>query len=377
MHHGAPPMSHAPTLRDVAKKAGVHHTTASRALRGHAGIPAVTRDRLRALAAEMGYRANPLVSAWMSHRRAAKRPAASVKIAFIVRLRDRAQWDDAPSFTRYYRGAEARARELGFEFEELWLGAPGMTQARINRALLTRRVDGVIVGSSTMPRSSLRLDWPKFAAVAQGFSLTRPALSCTANNYAHTIETALRELRHLGYRRIGYFITPVVDARWSPLGPGAFLVYQRQIPRCDRVAPFRGDVSKKAQFHRWVRSARPEAILTIHVAAEPWLAELGLRIPADIGVAYADWNAGDTGHAAGVDHQLEAAGAAAVDLLAAQLHTNERGIPAVPRLVLVPGRWIAGKTVRKIGPPAPLLSREPLLALRHHHHPRPPAHRGA
>ena len=46
--------------------------------------------------------------------------------------------------------------------------------------------------------ASLRLDWPKIAAVAQGFSLTRPALSCTANNYAHTIETALRELRHLG-----------------------------------------------------------------------------------------------------------------------------------------------------------------------------------
>jgi len=369
-------MSRAPTLRDIAKQAGVHHTTASRALRGHSGIPAVTRDRLRALAAEMGYRANPLVSAWMSHRRAAKRPAASVKIAFLIRLRDRTQWEDAPSFTRYCRGAEARAWDLGFEFEELWLGAPGMTQVRMNRTLVTRRVDGVIVGSSTMPRSSLRLDWAKFAAVAQGFSLTRPALSCTANNYAHTIEIALRELRHLGYRRIGYFITPVVDARWSPLGPGAFLVYQQQIPARDRVPPFRGDASDKAQFHRWVGAVRPDAILTIHVATEPWLAELGLRVPADIGVAYADWNAGDTGHAAGVDHQLEAAGAAAVDLLAAQLHTNERGIPAVPRSVLVPGRWIAGESVRKIGPPALLRSRRPLLALHHHHHPLV-AHRGA
>ncbi len=360
------------TLRDLAKAAGVHHTTASRALRGHPGIPATTRDRLRALAAELGYRANPLVSAWMSHRRAAKRPAAAVKIGFLVRQRDRAQWEAASSFTRYYRGAEARARELGFAFEDLWLGAAGMTQARMNRTMLTRRVDGVIVGSSTLPRSSLRLDWPAFAAVAQGFSLTRPVLSCTANNYAQTIETALRELRHLGYRRIGYYVSAVVDARWSPLGPGAFLVYQQQIPQGDRVPPFRGDAASKAEFHRWFRQARPEAILTIHLAAEPWLAELGLRVPEDIGVAYADWNASDTGHAAGVDHQLEAAGAAAVDLLAAQLYNNERGLPAVPRTVLVPGRWIAGPTVRKIGPPAPLRGRPQRLALHHHKH-LPPA----
>jgi len=94
-------MSRAPTLRDVAEKAGVHHTTASRALRGHSGIPAVTRDRLRALSAEMGYRANPLVSAWMSHRPA--RPAAGPAspflpcITIIVPLR-------APWFIKKFQG---------------------------------------------------------------------------------------------------------------------------------------------------------------------------------------------------------------------------------------------------------------------------------
>ncbi len=359
-------MKTATTLRALAQAAGVHHTTVSRALRGAPGIPAATRDRLRALAEKLGYRPHPFVSAWMSQRRAAQRPASMVKLAFIIRLRDRARWAQTPSFTRYYAGAAARAEALGFGFEEVWLGAPGMTQARLNRVLLARGVDGVIVGSSTLPRSSLRLDWEKFAAVAQGFSLTRPALSFTANNYAHTVALALRELRHLGYRRIGWLVTPVVEARWSPFGPGAFLVYQQQIPTRDRVAPFRGDAQSKADFRRWVREQRPEVILTIHVAVEPWLAEIGLRVPHDVGVAYLDWNALDTAEAAGVDHQLEAAGAAAVDLLAAQLQTNERGLPAVPRAVLVPGRWVPGKTVRKLGPPAPLRARAGSLALEHH-----------
>jgi LacI family transcriptional regulator len=354
------------TIRAIAAKAKCHHTTVSRALRGHPGIPAETREHILRIAERMGYRPNPVVSAWMSHRRAANQPAPSLKICFVVRLRDRKRWTEAPSFTRYYAGAEQRAHALGFQFEEFWLGSPGMTQARMNRILLARGVDGLIIGSSTMPRSSLRLSWEKFAAVAQGFSLARPALSLTANNYAHTIELALRELRHLGYRRIGFFITPVVAARWSPFGPGAFLVYQEQLPARDRVPPFTGDVRNKTQFQHWVRENSPQVILTIHLAVESWLTDMGMRIPEDIGVAYADWNATDTGHAAGVDHQLEAAGAAAVDSIAANLQTNERGIPAVPKAILIPGSWVPGDTVRKIGPPAQLVRSSRLLSLQHH-----------
>lgn len=356
----------AKTLRELAKLAGVHHTTASRALRGHAGIPAATRDRIRALAKKCGYKQHPFISAWMSHRRAAQGPSRAVKIGFLVRMSNRRTWQSTESFTRYYQGAAARAEELGFAFEEFWLGAPGMTQARMNRILHTRGVDGIIVGSSAMARSSLRLDWEQFAAVAQGFSLVRPALSFSANDYAHTIGLALRELRHLGYRRIGYFIPPVVDARWSPYGPGAYLVYQQQIPDSDRVAAFSGDVKKKQDFQRWVQHERPDAILALGTEVEQWLREMRLRIPADIGVVYADWNQRETGHGAGVDHQLETAGAAAVDLLATQLQTNERGLPSIPRAVLVPGRWVPGATVRDQGRIAPLKGGRKELSLYHH-----------
>jgi len=46
-------------MRDVARAAGVHQTTVSLALRNHASIPAATRERIKAAAAELGYKQIP------------------------------------------------------------------------------------------------------------------------------------------------------------------------------------------------------------------------------------------------------------------------------------------------------------------------------
>jgi len=43
-----------PSLRDIAGAAGVSAATVSLALRNHASIPETTRERIRAVAAEMG-----------------------------------------------------------------------------------------------------------------------------------------------------------------------------------------------------------------------------------------------------------------------------------------------------------------------------------
>ena len=51
------------TTTQIAAKAGVSRTTVSFALRGHAKIPLATADRVRAAAAELGYRPNPRVAA--------------------------------------------------------------------------------------------------------------------------------------------------------------------------------------------------------------------------------------------------------------------------------------------------------------------------
>ena len=71
------------TLQDIARRAGVSKMTVSLALRGHPHAAAATRDRLRRLAKEMGYRPNPLVVANMTLLRAGRRSAYAGTIAFV------------------------------------------------------------------------------------------------------------------------------------------------------------------------------------------------------------------------------------------------------------------------------------------------------
>lgn len=50
-------------MEDVARAAGVHQTTVSRALRNDRRLPEQTRQRIRKLAERLGYRPHPLLTA--------------------------------------------------------------------------------------------------------------------------------------------------------------------------------------------------------------------------------------------------------------------------------------------------------------------------
>ena len=58
-----------PSMSQLARVAGVHQSTVSRALRRDRSIPAATRQRIQALADKLGYRPHPLVSALVALRR--------------------------------------------------------------------------------------------------------------------------------------------------------------------------------------------------------------------------------------------------------------------------------------------------------------------
>jgi DNA-binding LacI/PurR family transcriptional regulator len=163
-----------PTLRDIARLSGVTVGTVSLALRNSPVISAATRDRVRVVAIEAGWKPNPLVSAWMAHRRRTKVSERGETIGFINLFQDRAFWQRCPSFTRFVAGAQERAEAVGYVFEEFWLGAPGMTHGRLNKILKTRGIRALIIGSSQQPSEQLELDWQHFAAVAQGYSVRSP-----------------------------------------------------------------------------------------------------------------------------------------------------------------------------------------------------------
>jgi LacI family transcriptional regulator len=52
---------------------------------------------------------------------------------------------------------------------------------------------------------------------------------------------------------------------------------------------------------------------------------------------------------AGIYQRRDHLAAAAVDLIVTQLSQQERGIPAVPRQIMIPPQWVPGASVREVG----------------------------
>lgn len=119
------------TIKDIARVAGVSHTTVSRALHNHPAISPGTVQRIQALASEMGY-APSAMARGLKNRRS---QALGVILNYL----------DDPFFSRVLEGIEDVLQPEGYS---LFVAASRQDIDRertIMQAMLERRVDGVIL----------------------------------------------------------------------------------------------------------------------------------------------------------------------------------------------------------------------------------------
>ena len=335
------------TLQDVARRAGVHRSTVSLALRDHPRISPEVRLRLRALAARMGYRVNPLVAVLMRSRRTG-RAVKHVTLAYVTNYPTRYGWrpphHDRPD---YFPGASARAQELGYRLEHFWLAEPGMTPQRLGSILAARNIPGLLLGRLPPGQNELRLPWEGFAAVALGLTLFRPALHRVTEDHFAAATLALDELQARGYRRIGCVFSDVDDSpRVGEHWLGAYLCRQA---RSGTGAPppffFTPGPDPAQAFAAWFRKARPDALLATHAApVARWLEQAGRRAPRDVGLVALVNDHPEQGWS-GVHCDPARLGSLAVDMLVGQLHRGESGLPPAPHEVLLRGIWCPGRTL--------------------------------
>jgi len=334
------------TLQDVAAQTGVHRTTVSLALRDHPRIPQATRERVKAVAARLGYQINPLVAALMQSRRLG-RPVKHVTLAYVTNYATRYGWKpvhhDRPDF---FPGAASRARELGYNLEDFWLAEPGMTSARFCDILLARNIHGLIIGRLPPDQNSIELEWKRFSCVALGMTLRSPVLHHVTENHFDTVWQAMQRCLERGYRRVGFVFSeandsPRVGERWL----GAYLLQQQAFPAKERLAPCPQIPAGEAAFARWFQRARPDALIATH--ARPvinWLKRLGAEVPRDVGIV--DLEDHPQLNCAGVRYDPAIIGALAVEMLVGLLHRNETGVPATNQHeVLLTGEWRDGRTL--------------------------------
>lgn len=350
-----------PNLAAIAVEAGVSRMTVSRALRNVRGVNPVTRERILAAVDKLGYRPNPLVSAFMSYVRTSRIHGDASVLAYLTNDATRGGWRSFEAYTRFFEGAAKRAESRGYRLEEFWLRERGMTGRRLSEVLYARGIRGVVIGPMTSSHAHLNLDWGKFSAAAIGYSLLRPTLSRATNDQYGSMLVALRELRRLGYTRIGLTMTQADDARVYYHWSAAFLSHHwRHFRDAEPLVHLPLKWQDKPAF-AWIRKTRPEVIVTTQSHFLERLIAAGFDIPGQFGVVNLDWSKGHE-PASGLNQLAEEVGGAAVDIAVNQINKNETGVPEHPKTVLLTGVWVPGETVKNLKAmerPSPSRDRRP------------------
>ncbi len=339
-----------PTIRELAKIAGVSRTTVSLALRNHPRISAAVRDRIIELAQESGYQRDPVVSALMNQLRTVRKARGVEKIAYLTFWNTPDEWKRNLNESDYFDGACERANQFGYEVETFWAKQPGLSGARLSKILYARGIRGVLMAPLPRGVGHVTLNWPLFACATLGLTVLKPELHRATHNYIDGMRLALHSLKKMGYRRIAFANMAIYEKRTNHGWISGFLTWQYHTPSNFNIPPYlvpgiaRDTPWDKDLFARWLEKWKPEAIVS-NTEQPLYLArELGYRIPEELAYAslhrlYADapW--------AGVDRQPKQIGAAGMDLVISQLQNNEFGLPAYPKTVSIKSIWREGPTV--------------------------------
>ena len=339
-----------PTIHDIAREVGVSVMTVSRALRNAPRVAPETRARVQAVAAALGYEPDPDLARLMHRVRSRKTVRFRAVIAVI---REEVPQDNLLGPSYQYVPIEAirqRALGHGYAVEEFWLGREGLTPKRLQKILLARGIEGVIVSPQSLQLPCSKLDYSPFASVAFGYAMREPALHMCAGNMTLGIQTAAEQLTARGYHRIGVAVTQWIVNRSQFGYSGGFFHFQQSLPAEDRIPllllPHNRIERGFAAFSKWMNENRPDVLISFDTHVPEWLTRLGLRVPDDIGFVVHDWTPAMTS-CAGIYQRRDHLAAAAVDLIVTQLSQHERGVPAVARQIMIPPQWINGPSVRK------------------------------
>lgn len=336
-----------PTLAQLAKKAGVHHSTVSRALRNHPGIPLATRARIKSLADEAGYRPDPFLSALASYRKNIRGVHFQATLAWIMPYESSKILAAHPIIPEYVRGARKRAEELGYQMDEIWLKDCGRKGERaVSSMLKARGIVGLFIPPQLRAHAHLHLEWRNFAAVSFGFSLTRPVLNRVANDQYGSIFKLTRHLLARGFRRPCLVIPAAKDERVRFAWSAGFRSAMESADCWRAQSLFKPTRYEGLELVKWLGKSSPDVLIALDPQMVlPLLEKEGVSVPGQMSLAGVALRA-DEPLFGGVTENGEAMGTAAVEILSGLLNRGEVGVPPFPRCTMIEGNYHVGPTIR-------------------------------
>lgn len=346
------------TQSDIARVAGVHNTTVSLALRNNPLIPLATRQRIQAIAEEMGYHPDPALQALVAYRNRRMPNRRTETIAYITNWSTRWGWRDLSSHEKFYLGARRRALDCGYQLEHFWFGEPGMSARRLSSMLFYRKISGALFAAHETESEALHdVEGARITAVKIGCLPRGMPCHRVCNDERAMVRVAMQHITAAGYVRIGMVIEQSLDDLNDQAWSGGFLAEQCRLRPEDRVPMLLYQQEQPAAngaaaasagalrtFERWLYRARPEVIVSVGPFVRTQLARLGVVVPRDVACVDLSMDGTEPG-VAGMCAHCERTGEVAMELLVHQLQQNLCGLPAIATSTLVAGAWIDGESL--------------------------------
>jgi LacI family transcriptional regulator len=247
-------------------------------------------------------------------------------------------------------GAEARAQELGFHTSLFELGEiePALPVTRMPSVLHARGIAGALLMPFNMAQDLAGFDFHRLAAVQMDHSLVRPRLHTILPDHYVSMVNALERLVARGYRNIGLCLEEHRDARVKCKWSAAYHSFFRSFARDHAIPVHVEQRLSQRGFVEWFQQYRPDLVIGHVQLMVDWMADLGVRVPAEVG--FFNLNITERTRAcAGLDLQPQRLGAAAIETIVAMLHRQEYGIPNDPQTITLEAKWVEGPTLRAAG----------------------------
>jgi DNA-binding LacI/PurR family transcriptional regulator len=332
------------SLRDVAKAAGVGVATASRAMRDDPSTAAKTRDHVKAVAKEIGYRPDPAFSRMAERRWHGKHARDGLNLGFLYNP----QGDSADKLEEDYQHYKQPAYDLGYSLIKVDLSHFTMLRGLTNR-LEAQGIRGLILPLLPDIPFDINPLLGKYPAVSLGISAFEPECPTVMHDEFFCTRNAWKIIRKKGYQRVGFILPDYPESPSTNLRRAAALLCIQDTAKKDQIPIIflsKGKEMDYEKFKNWQKKYRPDVLLSYTHDRVADFKYFGLNIPQDIPFATSGlWDMNEIENIAGyfrANTQLFEQG---VELLNMMIRSGTPGSKRAGLVELVKGEWKDGKTL--------------------------------
>jgi len=337
------------SLRDVAKAAGFGLATASRAMRDDPSTAAKTREHVKKVAKELGYRPDPAFSRMAERRWHGKQAQSGLNIGFVYN----SQSDVAKDLDTDYQHYKQPAYDLGYTLIRVDLSEFSNLRGLIRR-LTAQGIKGLVFPMLPHTPFDINPVLQKYAAVSLGVSAYQPECPVVMHDEFFCTRNAWQIIQERGYRRIGFLLPDYPESPSTNLRRAAALVCIQDVAKKNQIPVLflkYGIDLDYSKFEAWREKYQPEILLGHSHDRMHELEHYGLKIPEEIPfVTSGLWNLAEVGNIAGYFRENKQLFEQGIQLLNMMIRSGTSGASRASLVELVKGNWKDGKSL----PPKPV-----------------------